>query len=394
MTDPFPMRDNPSEAPHVVVVGVDLDHARRTPSELVPFWDDFGHLEAAAAGHGCLRVSIVQASWYDEQREVQGVQCHFVRETKPTVRLPGGRVVRMIPLRLCARVRELRPDIVHFNGLGFSRDLWALRAVLPRVPIVAQAHSDSIPSGLLRWYFRLGIEGIDAAMFCARAQGELFKKRGLLPRALPIFEVIEVSTLFEPGEQRSARAKTGLGGDPCLFWLGNLDSNKDPLMVLDAVALSSTYLPELRLYMAFHHASLVGAVRERVSSDPSLAGRVVLIGELPHNAVETHLQAADFLVQGSHREGAGFGVIEALACGTTPLVTDIPSFRRITDGGRYGALVPVGDSIALAREILAWSRRDRASLRRDARDHFERELSYGAMGRQLRETYAQVMALR
>jgi glycosyltransferase involved in cell wall biosynthesis len=388
------MLSKPRNVPHVVSVGVDLDPTRGTPSELIQVWDDFGHVEAAAASDGSIRVSIVQASWYEEESTNEGIPCHFVREPKPTVGLPGGRVVRMLPLRLCARVRELAPDIVHFSGLGFSRELWALRAAIPRVPIVAQAHSDAMPDGWRRWYFRWGVEGLDAAIFCARQQGELFKRSGLIPGRLPLFEVIEVSTLFKPGDQRAARAQTGLDGDPCLFWLGNLDANKDPLMVLDAVAFSVASLPDLRLHMAFRHAALLEAVRARISSDPKLSGRVVLIGELPHCTVEKHLQAADFLVQGSHREGSGFGIIEALACGTTPLVTDIPSFRRITGHGRHGALIPVGDSGALAREIVSWSGRDRAVLRQSAREQFDRELSYGAVGRQLRETYAQVMAHR
>lgn len=303
-------------------------------------------------------------------------------------------MVGVPPLRLCARVRELAPDIVHFNGLGFSRELWAIRAFLPKVPIIAQARSSALPAGWRRWYFRRGVDVIDAAMFCARAQAEPFRRSGLLPDMFPIFEVIEVSTLFRAGDQSKAIAETGLDGDPCLFWLGNLDSNKDPLMVLDAVALAATSLPRLRLHMAFRHASLLDVVRERISSDPALAGRVSLVGELPHRAVETHLRAADFFLQASHREAAGIGIIEALACGTTPLVTDIPSFRWITGQGRYGALVPPGDSKALGREIVAWSSRDRATLRRQAREHFDRNLSFSAMGRQLRETYAQVMALR
>ena len=74
-------------------------------------------------------------------------------------------------------------------------------------------------------------------------------------------------------------------------------------------------------------------------------------------------------------------LIEALACGTTPLVTDIPSFRRITGEGHAGALVPLEDAPALAQAIVRWSERGRAELRRDARRHFERELSFDANGR-------------
>src|SRR5262249_42702980 len=100
-----------------------------------------------------------------------------------------------------------------------------------------------------------------------------------------------------------------------------------------------------------------------------------------------HLRAADFLVQGSHREAAGFGVIEALACGTTPLVSDIPSFRRITGEGRVGGLFPVGDAPALARVLVDWSGRDQGAVGAAARAHFERELSFRAVAGQLREAY-------
>jgi glycosyltransferase involved in cell wall biosynthesis len=105
------------------------------------------------------------------------------------------------------------------------------------------------------------------------------------------------------------------------------------------------------------------------------------------------LRAADFLVLGSHSEGSGYAVIEALACGTTPLVTDIPSLRRITGDGAVGALSPPGDADAMARALVEWSRKPRAELRHAAREHFERALSVSAIGQQLRAAYGAVTPL-
>jgi glycosyltransferase involved in cell wall biosynthesis len=99
-------------------------------------------------------------------------------------------------------------------------------------------------------------------------------------------------------------------------------------------------------------------------------------------------------VQASHAEGSGGALIDALACGTTPLVTDIPSFRRITGDGACGALVPIDDADALAHAIRDWARRDRPMLRRRAREHFERDLSFDALGRQLRAAYDAVLTRR
>src|SRR5690606_37515723 len=124
--------------------------------------------------------------------------------------------------------------------------------------------------------------------------------------------------------------------------------------------------------------------------DPALRERVALLGRRPHPEVETLLRASDFLVQGSHRESTGYAVLEALACGTTPLVTDIPALRRITGGRAVGALSPPGDAAAMARAMVEWPARDRAALRAAARAHFDRRLSLDALGGELRDAYSAV----
>jgi glycosyltransferase involved in cell wall biosynthesis len=375
---------------HVVFVGMGLDPQGRRPDELLSVWRDFGRVEAAVALDPGVRVTIVHAAWADEQREVHGVPCHFVRERRPLLRLPAGRRLSFPPRRLYRQVAALAPDVIHFIGLGFPRQLRGLRRALPSVPIVAQDHATK-PGGPLRnRYYGWGFAVLDAATFTARAQADALKRHGVLRDDLQVFEIVEGSTPFVPGDPSAARAATGISGDPALFWLGNLDANKDPLMVLDAVARAAAQLPALRLHLCFRHAPLLAAVRERVAHDPRLAERVVLLGEVPYPGTERYLQAADFLLQASHDEGASYGVIEALACGATPLLTDIPAFRRITEDGRFGALVPIGDAAALADAIVDWSRRDRTALRAQARRHFEQALSFEVIGRQLRDVYLQL----
>jgi glycosyltransferase involved in cell wall biosynthesis len=105
-----------------------------------------------------------------------------------------------------------------------------------------------------------------------------------------------------------------------------------------------------------------------------------------HERIEQLMRAADLFVLGSHHEGSGYSVIEALACGLPPIVTDIPSFRSLTGGGAVGALWPRGDSQALC-EALTSARFD-AETRAAVRAHFDRELSLHALGIKLAAMYA------
>lgn len=379
--------------PRVAWVAMHLDPAERTPDVLVrEGWRDFARTAAATRRAGA-QVTMVQAAWRDGEQEFDGVPCSFVAERRyPLIRLPGGRPILRRPRRLLERVRALAPTLIHVDGIVHPRGVRALAAALPNVPILVQDHGTKCPAGWRRWWYRWGFAPIAGVTFTARPQAEPFMAARVLRADLPVFEVIEGSSPFTPGDRDAARAAAGMEGDPCLLWAGNLDANKDPLTVLDAVSHAAREIPGLRLYMCFRHASLLESVHARIASDPVLLSRVHLLGALPYARMETLLRAADFLIQASHEEGSGYVVIEALACGTTPLVTDIPSFRRITGGGQFGALIPVGDSRALAAAIRDWSRRDRTTLRMRAREHFERELSFDAIGAQLYAAYAQVLS--
>ena len=360
------------------------DPGRRGGAELLNAWPTLTAVAGAAAEAG-VEVTVVQAGWRDEVLERAGVPVHLVAE-------PGGawlppRLSAAVPPRLLARVRALRPDLIHFHGLGFPVPT---RMASRIAPVLVQDHSDRVPPPARRALRRWGLARAAGAAFTARELAVPFVAAGVLPREVPVFEVLESSTRLTPGDVQAARAAAGVHGDPCILSVGRLNRGKDPLAVLDAFERAAPRLPDAHLWVAFGDAPMLDAVQARLAASAVLRARVHLLGRVPHERIQDLCRAADLFVSASRREGSGYAVLEALACGATPLITGIPAHRRITRGGAVGGLFPPGDADALAALMVEHASRPPQAARAAARGHFERHLSFRAVGRELRGTYEQI----
>jgi glycosyltransferase involved in cell wall biosynthesis len=376
----------------VVQVSFYADRQRRDAETLLRAWPTLSAVAAAAARAG-VDVAVVQAADRRETLERDGVTFHFVDDARGMpLRLPGGVPLPRRPSRLLRCVRALSPDVVHVHGLQFPLAVHQLARALSGVPILAQDHGTRAPRGWRGMAWRWASRSLRGVAFTAREQANPFFETRAFRADLPVFEIVEGSTTFTPGDRAEARRVTCMFGEPCLLWTGRLDANKDPLTTLRAFERAASSLPDPRLWCCFGDAPLLKRVEHLIDSSRVLRQRVHLLGGRPHAELEHRFRAADFFVQTSHREGSGYSILEALACGTTPLVTDIPSARRIV--GRAGSLTPVGDPEALAEAMVAWSLPDRATLRRAARDRFESALTFDAIGRDLRAVYETLASRR
>lgn len=383
-----------SDRLRVVHLNVLPDSERRPPEVLLEAWFTLVDVASAVARAGA-DVSVVQAAAQEDLVDRDGVHFHFVRARLPTrAHRALGLWATPLSRSVFGAVRARHPQAVHFHSLAFPRHVRALARTMPKVPVLVQDHGDGVARPLGRDLYRRGLSGIAGVAFTSADQATPFRAAGIIAEDVPAFVVPESSSRFTPGDQRAARDASGLTGEPCLLWIGHLNSNKDPLTILDALSEVASELPGVRLWCVFRNAPLLREVEARVGSDPRLAGRVHLLGARPRETIETLLRAADFFVLGSRREGSGFSVIEALACGTPPLVTDIPSFRQLTRGGSVGALFPVGDASALASAVLKAAAADRAARRRETRRHFDEHLSFEVLGRSLLAAYRSLAGVR
>lgn len=133
-------------------------------------------------------------------------------------------------------------------------------------------------------------------------------------------------------------------GSPTILAMGRMVEQKDFTTLLTAFAQIRQSRPARLVILG--DGPLRPALQAQAEAS-GIAGDVAMPGFV--DAPFAHLARAALFVLSSRHEGFGNVVAEALACGTPVVSTDCKHGpAEILDGGRFGALVPVGDPAAMA----------------------------------------------
>jgi len=276
------------------------------------------------------------------------------------------------------------PDVVHLHNLhGSYFDVRQLPALTSRVPAIATLHDAWLLTGhcahpldCTRWQTGCGDcpypEMYVAIPRDASAENWRVKRdavrRSRLRIATPsrwLMRMVEASgiaealldariipngidtTVFSPGSKSAARAALGLPQDReiVLFTARALADNpfKDYATLAQALPRVAEARPDVLLVA-------IGS-----EGDSALVGhtehRTVPFVEDPAEVAQ-YYRAADVYVHAARAENLPLAIIEALACGTPVVASDVGGVPELVTDGETGLLVPVGDAQRLASAIV------------------------------------------
>ena len=336
-----------------------------------------GSLECLSKKHTVIRVEQIN---YSGNFSHNGVQYYCV---------DYGKTKNYFPLKLNGFVKSMRPDVVIVSGLHFPLQVIQLRLRLgKKVKIIAQNHSEKPFSGIKKYFQRMADNYINAYFFASHATGAEWVTKGNLRSEKKIHEIMEVSSVFYPLDKILARLKTKVRGDPVFLWAGRLNDNKDPLTVVNAFLKFLRFQPTAHLYMIYQTAELLPRLLGLVNEKKNNQDAVVLTGEVSHEEMQYWFSSADFIISGSHYEGSGTAICEAMSCGCVPVVTDIPSFRTMTANGECGLLYKAGNENALLSALNHTIQIDVREKRNKTLEQFKNKLSFEAIARKIQEVVA------
>jgi glycosyltransferase involved in cell wall biosynthesis len=308
-----------------------------------------------------------------------------------------------IPFSFIKKIREINPDVVHLHQLTLSPHALLLRIMLrSKTAIIIQHHGGKSPGRLKRRLHNFLIRSADGFFFTSAQQGDDWFMKKEYKKILP---VMEGATFFDyPNrntesainycERNKAREKTGIKGSPVFLWVGRLDENKDPLTVLNGFKTILKKYSDASFYMIYSEDKLINEVNETISGSVVLKEKVRLLSKITHDEIKMYYNSADYFVAGSHYEGSGYALSEALRCGCVPVVTDIPSFRMMTDNDRFGSLWKTGDKDSFIEAIDKVMQKSLEDEIKKCVLFFETTLSFDAIARTAIAHYQNVLNKR
>ena len=205
-----------------------------------------------------------------------------------------------------------------------------------RKPVVITARGSDVtlfprfagPRRMIRWAMA------NAAGLIAVSDGlkQAMVALGASPQAISVLRNGVDLHQFRPLDPSSAREECKLEG-PVLLSVGHLIERKRHHLAIEALA-------ELPGWML----AIVGEGPERgpleeLARRLGLSGRVVFCGAQPHSTLARFYSAADVLILASSREGWANVLLEAMACGTPVVASNIPGNPEVVGHPAAGSIV-------------------------------------------------------
>jgi glycosyltransferase involved in cell wall biosynthesis len=212
--------------------------------------------------------------------------------------------------------------------------------ITPRGTDVNLIPAYALPRRMIRW----AAESAAHLIAVSRALKEALVALGIPEEKITVLRNGVDLAMFRPLDRISIRAKLGLEG-PVLLSVGHLIERKGHDLVIRAL-----------LSLPQHKLLICGTGPERaalggLAKDIGVENRVRFLGQIAHDRLAEIYGAADALVLASNREGWPNVLLEAMACGTPVIASNIWGNPEIVARREAGILMRERSAAGVAEAV-------------------------------------------
>ncbi len=287
-----------------------------------------------------------QSPLFEEEQGIRVYRFRFPNGDTPLNQLDSIPVLSMCIYMISGLFKAVylclkeKPDVIHGNWIVPTGLIASLAGILTRVPVINTARGMDMrvsEKGLVRFLFDLAVTLADKVTIVSEAM----KERPLLKKA----------ELYSSGVNDSFfRIRPNHDGRTILF-TRSLEKVYDAQTLIRAMPYVLEKNQCAKCIIA-GTGSLELALKESAEG-LGIADHVLFMGTVPHNAVPGLMESASAFVSTATADGTSIALLEAIASGLIPVVTDISANRSLINHGRDGYLFKSGDERDLADKILA-----------------------------------------
>jgi len=236
-------------------------------------------------------------------------------------------------------------------------------------PVVLTGRGSDVDEFCFRWpvrrFARAALRGAAQIIALTRRHKERMVEAGAEADRIAVIPNGVDTSLFCPGDRAEARQALGLPPDGVvLLSAGSIVHDKGYHHLIGGLAALGGEA-DARLCIA-GPGDYRGAL-ERLARQCGVAERVSFLGRVAQGQMPLWYRAADLFCFGSYHEGCPNAILEAAACGTPVVSTDVGGIPDLVEEGRSGILFPARSDEAFAsalRTALArpWDRAAIAAL--------------------------------
>ena len=296
-------------------------------------------------------------------RTIDQLEARFTVRPDKLLRYLGSFVKTFRQLR--KEIKTEQPDVIHANstrsGLGAT-----LASVWTKIPVIWHLQ-DELPRHPLSTLIRLFVacSARVKLMPASKATGKSFRGRLLqisgenLPERV-VHNAVELEEFqFDETNRGRIRRELNLSDDELVFGIiGQITPRKGQLELIKTFAKAQSALPPSTLLVVgapmFNQDHLYLEELKWAARNLKIEKRVKFLGS--RSDVAAIMQTLDALVINSKSEALVVVAVEAMACRTPIIATEVGGTAEIIAHKQNGWLIPSGDEQALREAILTFGR--------------------------------------
>jgi glycosyltransferase involved in cell wall biosynthesis len=273
---------------------------------------------------------------------ISGIKVHLLPTPLINTKV---RYLLAIP-RVKAKVSIIKPDIL----IGYRINSYGLMAAMTGFhPLVLVAQGTDlfypVDSNMQSVFLRYAVRKADLLQTWATHMGNKLIEYGADKNKMIVLPKGVDTDIFRPlYKQRTDESFT-------LISTRQLRKTYNHDQVLNALPTVLEKIPHLQ-YLICGEGEYRSEL-EKLCTKLGIENHVRFIGRVKHNMLPNYIGSSDIYISMQSTDGVSSSLLEAMACGVFPIVTNIEANRMWVKDGMNGFLVPVNDQISLAKKIIS-----------------------------------------